>query len=91
MKTIYDLLNLISEELKLSEGMVHKYTFDINLKHGWVSMHSHDEIGTYLDNEFGEEKINEKIIFSLKSISTKGELQEAYWAIYNNGRSRKKG
>ena len=91
MKTIYDLLNLISEELKLSEGMLHKYTFDIHLKHGWVSMHEHAEISTYLDNEWGEKTINEKTIFSLKSIKTEGELQEVYWTIYNNGRSSKRG
>jgi hypothetical protein len=81
MKTIYDLLNLISEELKLSEDMLHKYTFDIHLKHGWVSMYEHTDYS----------ELREKTIFSLKSIKTEGELQEVYWTIYNNGRSSKRG
>lgn len=91
MKTIYDLFALITEELKLSEGMVHKFTFDIDLIHGWVTMQEHDEIGVYLDKEWGDKNINEKKILSMKSIKNEGQLQEVYWAIYNNGRSSKKG
>ena len=91
MKTIYDLLNLIAEELKLAEDKVHKYTFDVNLKHNWVSMYEHGEISTYLENEWGTKRVHERDIFIMKSIDTESQIQEVYWAIYNNGRSSKKG
>jgi hypothetical protein len=88
MKTIYDLLNLIAEELKLAEGKVHKYTFDVNLKHNWVSMYEHGEI---IDDNWNTKKIHEQDIFTMKSIDTESQIQEVYWSIYNNGRSSKKG
>jgi hypothetical protein len=91
MKTIYDLIQLISDETRMSEGMLHKYTFDLNLKHNWVSMYEHAEISTYQDNKYGTENVHEQDIFTMKSIDTESQIQEVYWSIYNNGRSSKKG
>ena len=87
MKTIYDLLNLIAEETKLSEGKLRVFTFDIDTKNKWVSMYSHYETPTFLDGKWGKKKEHEEYLISMASIGTDSKLQEVYWRIYNHGRS----
>jgi len=91
MKTIYDLLILIAEETKLSEGKVRVFTFDIDTKNKWVSMYSHSETSTYLDGKWATEKKFEDDVFHMESIDTESKLQEVYWRIFNHGRSSSKG
>ena len=87
MKTISDLLNLIAEETKMSEGKVHVFTFNIDTKNKWVSMYSHYEYSTYLDGEWASEKVDERSLLTMESIDTDSRLQLVYWRIFNLGRS----
>jgi hypothetical protein len=91
MKTIYDLLQLISDELKMAEPKLKKYTFDVNLKYGWLSMYEHSEMSTFTEGKWQTKDMYEKDVFVMKPIKTESQIQEAYWAIYNNGRSGMKG
>lgn len=88
MKTLTDLLELITSETKMNEGKMHKYTFEINTEHLHVSMFEHAE-------SFDYEKECEKIfaqdtIFRMESIKNPAEIQLVYWKIHNHGRSRNK-
>lgn len=81
---------MITEELKMAETKVHKYTFDVNIKYGWVSMYEHVEMSTFIKGKWGAEITHEKDVFLMKPIITESNIQEVYWAIYNNGRSAQK-
>lgn len=85
MKTIYDLLDLIAQEIRLNENKLLTYAFDINTQHMWVSM-----FRRVIINEESNE-IEETNIFLNMNISTEHELQLTYWTIYNTGRSRHEG
>lgn len=91
MKTITDLLNLIAEETKLSEGKVRVYTFEIDTKDKWVSMRSHYEYSTFRDGEWDKEKSHEEALMRMERFNTDSRLQEVYWRIFNLGRSGSEG
>ena len=91
MKTIYDLIQLIAEELKMAEPKLHKYTFEVDLKRGWVSMYEYSEMSTFTEGKWQTKDMYEKDVFLMKPIKTESQIQEAYWAIYNSGRSGMKG
>jgi len=79
MKTITDLFELIATETRLNEGKLLQFTFYIDTHYNWVTMRSGADIE-------GHEL---KEIFAMEKIDTPARLQQVYWTIYNNGRSRK--
>ena len=97
MKTLTDLLNLVTQEIELnSKGFFVNFVFDINTRHNWISFSKispvFDKTETYIDDD-GIERAraidkNIEVIVERLDLKDKGEIQQAYWTIYNNGRVR---
>lgn len=80
MKTLAELLVLIAKETELNQKYHVKFYFDVNTQHNWVTMHTGAEI------DGSTEIIN--TVCSNVSIETIEGVQQAYWTIYNNGRTK---
>ncbi len=97
MKTLTDLLNLVTQEIELNtQGYMVNFAFDINTKHNWISFSKispvFSETEKYTDSD-GIERAKEiekktEVIVDRMDLTDKGEIQQAYWTIYNKGRSK---
>ena len=84
MKTLTDLLNLITREIELTQNKMVTYEFDINTRYNWLSMERvMPEVGE--DGKFTGDDKRETILSSIK-FDTPERIQLAYWTIYNEGR-----
>ena len=89
MKTLTDLLELITSETRMNEGKMNKYTFEIDTNKLWVSMFEHAESFNY--EKECDERFAENTIFLMEGIKNPAEIQMVYWTIHNRGRSKYKG
>ena len=78
MKTLTDLFGLILAETLLNEGKQVKYLFEISTQYMWVSM--------WADANVNGRKPEE--IINMFHIEDEAQLQQAYWTIFNAGRSK---
>ncbi len=89
MKTLTDLLNLVTEEIELnSKGFFVNFVFDINTRYNRISFSKISPV--FSEGEEAkrtEERI--EVILDHMSLEDKGEIQQAYWTIYNEGRTKK--
>ena len=84
MKTLTDLLNLITREIELTQNKMVKFAFDIDTRYNWLTfVKLYPEVSE--DGELTGENREEKILSSAK-FDTPEKIQQAYWTIYNEGR-----
>jgi len=83
MKTIFDLMMLILDEITMNENKLVTYTFSIDTHYQWCSMFQN------IPDAKNLEVINHIPLFSCMKFSTPEELQLVYWSIYNLGRKSK--
>ncbi len=84
MKTLADLMNLITEETRMNEGKICKYVFDISTQYHWCSMKEIADLPECSDDEKKPRKVRD--IFTHESIATSAEIQKVFWLIWTNGR-----
>jgi len=97
MKTLTDLLNLVTQEIELnSKGFMVNFTFEIDTKYNKLAFKKEFPQFSKTEKEIVDgcsrsKKIDPKIETILKYIDLKdkGEIQQAYWTIYNEGRTKK--
>ncbi len=95
MKTLTDLLNLVTQEIEInSRGYYVNFAFEIDTRYNWISFSKispvFSETETHTDSD-GIERAKEtdktvEVIVERADLKDKGEIQQAYWTIYNNGR-----
>ena len=73
-------MDLIAKEVNLSVGKYSTYTGEINFEYKHVSF-----INIFKDENEDSEK---EYILSHFVIDTPAKIQQAYWTIWNSGRSR---
>ena len=82
MKTLSDLLNLITQEIELNENKMVNFVFDIDTRYNRIAFNKlYPEVK---NKEFTGKDTTEKILDI--RVKTPASIQEAYWIIYNNGR-----
>ena len=86
MKTLTDLFTLIAKETEISNSKLVKFTFDIDTLYNWLAF---DKIYPNFDDDYNELKPTIKIILKRAPFDTPEAIQQAYWTIYNEGRSKK--
>lgn len=87
MKTINDLMQLISKEIELNEGKLVKYSFNVDTDDMFLTMKEHAEITNWDSGQPVTEKKHAKTIFSFERYNTPEKLQYLYWKVFINGRS----
>ena len=75
MKTYTDIINLIVKEVEMSKGKYVQYSGTFNWEYKYVSFFSQT------DNKKTE-------ILTTYTLDTPAKIQQAYWTIWNSGRSR---
>ena len=86
MKTLTDLLNLITKEIELTQNKMVNYEFVVDTRYNWLTFERvMPEVGE--DGEFTGDDKRETILSSFK-FDTPETIQQAYWTIYNEGRYR---
>ena len=86
MKTLTDLLNLITQEIELnSKGFMVNFIFKIDTKYNRLTFEK--EYPQFSKTE-KDKKLDPKTetILDYIDLKDKGEIQQAYWTIYNEGR-----
>jgi|LSQX01.3.fsa_nt_gb hypothetical protein len=85
MKTLKDLINLIAKEAEDSEGKMVQYQFMLDTRFNWLSM---DQLiyNPFSETEEGREQ--RETICSHLPIETPAQVQQAFWLVWNNGRTR---
>ena len=84
MKTLRDLLNLITEEIILSQDRLIQYEFKIDTRFWWVDF---DKVSPkVIDDEVSTTEVDREAILDRARIDTPEKIQMAYWTIYTNGR-----
>ena len=97
MKTLKDLLNLVTEEIYLnSKGYMVNFTFQIDTKYNRLTFKKEFPQFSKTETEIVEgiemaKKLDTKTetILDYINLKDKGEIQQAYWTIYNEGRTKK--
>lgn len=87
MKTITDLMRLITKEIEMNEGKLLQYTFDIDFSRQTISMGEYANITSWDTGEPVTRREHEKRIINFESFNTPEKLQLIYWTIFCNGRS----
>lgn len=80
MKNLQDLINLITKEIELSQDKYSKYTGEINFEYGYVSFTN--------ICKYDKEESEKKDILRHFTIDTPAKIQQAYWTVWNSGRSQ---
>lgn len=84
MKTLRDLLNLITEEIILNQDRLVNYEFKVDTRFNWVDF---DKVSPkVIDGEVSTTEVNREAILHTARIDTPEQIQVAYWTIYTNGR-----
>tara|TARA_R100000388_G_scaffold94992_2_gene84887 strand:+ start:1457 stop:1726 length:270 start_codon:yes stop_codon:yes gene_type:complete len=87
MKTLTDLLNLVAQEIELnSRGYLVNFTFRIDTKYNRLSFEK--EIPMFSKTGTEPTRIKKETILDYIDLKDEGEIQQAYWTIYNNGRTK---
>lgn len=97
MKTLTDLLNLVTQEIELnSRGYMVNFIFQIDTKYNKLTFEKEYPEFSKTETEIIEgvemaKKLKPKTVTILEYIDLKdeGEIQQAYWTIYNEGRTKK--
>ncbi len=96
MKTLTDLFTLIAKEIEISNSRLVKFTFDIDTRYNWLTFSKVYPVFSKTEVEIinGIERAKElkpQIEDLLKNtpFDTPEAIQQAYWTIYNEGRSKK--
>jgi hypothetical protein len=84
MKTLTDLLNLITKEIELTQNKMVNFEFVIDTRFNWLTF---EKVSPEVDED-GEFTGNDKreIILSSVKFDNPERIQQAYWTIYNEGR-----
>ena len=96
MKTLTDLLNLVTQEIELnSRGYMVNFIFQIDTKYNKLTFEKEYPEFSKTETEIVEgvemaKKLKPKTVTVLEYIDLKdeGEIQQAYWTIYNEGRTK---
>ena len=84
MKTLTDLLNLITREIELTQNKMVNFEFVVDTRYSWLTFERvMPEVGE--DGEFTGDDKRETILSSV-GFDTPAKIQLAYWTIYNEGR-----
>lgn len=97
MKTLTDLLNLITQEIELnSKGYMVNFIFQIDTKYNRLTFEKEFPQFSKTETKIIEgvemaKKLEPKTetILDYIDLKDKGEIQQAYWTIYNEGRTKK--
>lgn len=84
MKTLRDLLNLITEEIILNQDRLVQYEFKVDTRFNWVDFDKASP--KVIGDEVSTTEVDRKAILKCASIDTPEKIQVAYWTIYTNGR-----
>lgn len=95
MKTLKDLLNLVTEEIYLnSQGYMVNFTFQIDTKYNRLTFEKEFPMFSKTETEIVEgvemaKKLKPKreTILDYIDLKDEGQIQQAYWTIYNEGRT----
>ena len=96
MKTLTDLLNLITQEIELnSKGFMVNFIFKIDTKYNRLTFEKEYPQFSKTETKIIEgiekaKKLDPKTetILDYIDLKDKGEIQQAYWTIYNEGRTK---